>query len=216
MEPKIIYEDEFATIVFGLNPAALGHLKVFPKPKVAVIEDLPAKHVAHIFTLATRCASLLFDGLQAQGTNIILNEGKNANQTDDNICIDVIARAEGDGLKFNWEFKQGNYELVKQTASEISSKVIVYEKPAEIASATSQPPQQVKKESLPQITPDEKNEGKKIMPAEKKEDKTVAPPQTPQSLPSKKSNESLDKTITVVDESAPKKNAFYYELMRIP
>ena len=128
MEPSVVFEDEFAQIVFGRNPVALGHLKVYPRQKVKSLDELPANIVAHLFGLATKCASLLFDGLQAQGTNIILNDGKNANQADETFCIDIIARAENDGLKFNWDFKQGDAEQVKQVSSEISSKIIIGEK----------------------------------------------------------------------------------------
>lgn len=131
MASLVVYEDEHASIVYGHNPIALGHLKIYPKVKVSTLDDLPAKVISHLFSLATRCASLLFDGLQAQGTNIILNEGKNANQQDDNICIDVIARAEKDELSFVWQPKQGDMEQIKQIASEISSKIIVYEKPVD-------------------------------------------------------------------------------------
>lgn len=188
MEPVVVYEDQHASIVYGHNSVTLGHLKIYPKPKVSALEDLPAKTIAHLFQLATRCASLLFDGLQAQGSNIILNDGKNANQHDDNICIDVIARSEKDGLSFVWQPKQGDINQVKQIASEISSKVIVHEKPVEIA---------VEKPKVDE---------KKVMVAEvKKEEPTKEKAQNP--TPENKEEETLfDK----------KKNFLLYELMRLP
>lgn len=202
MEPQVVYEDEFATIVFGHQPAALGHLKVFPKQKVKSIEELSSKQIAHLFTLATRCASLLFDGLQAQGTNIILNDGKNANQVDDNICIDVIARTEGDGLKFNWEFKQGDYEQVKQTASEIASKVVVYEKPAEIVSSVEK-----REVSLPV----EKLEKKPVVVSETSEVKVVK-----EEMKKEDSKREEKPEGHKVAQDEPEKSLLYYHLMRMP
>jgi outer membrane biosynthesis protein TonB len=84
-----------------------------------------------MFEAANTCASMLFDGLRAQGTNIILNEGPTTTQ------LHIVARFENDGLNFTWEPKPGDRTEITELAGKIASAIVVYE------------PGEQKKESTP-------------------------------------------------------------------
>jgi len=69
--------------------------------------------VQHIFFVASYCATALFEGLGAQGTNIIMNNGKFANQ-DGELCIDVLSRSENDKMDILWKAKQGDPAKIEE------------------------------------------------------------------------------------------------------
>lgn len=142
---QIIYEDALAKVTFADNPIALGHLKVFPQKTYTSIADMPAEEALHLFTVASKCATLLFEGLKAHGTNIIVKEGSNAGAEYDRVCVEAIARTEGDNLDFVWEPKQGNLEEIKQVGSDIAKAIVVGE-----PTKTSAPTKKVEKVEDPQ------------------------------------------------------------------
>lgn len=93
---EVVYQDEKCVVVASETPQSIGHLEVFPKEETSY-ENLSYESSAHIFYVASYAATALFEGLQAQGTNIILRTGSCADHKGD--CkIHVIARYEGDNL----------------------------------------------------------------------------------------------------------------------
>lgn len=113
-----VYEDALCHAVVGDHPVNVGHIKVYPNKEVESIEEMPPENVAHLFKVASFCATMLFEGLKAHGTNIIANNGSGK------LCIDVIARANDDNLGFLWEPKQGDAAKVAAMASSIKSALI--------------------------------------------------------------------------------------------
>jgi len=117
---NMLYEDDKIAAVLVKEPAARGHMKVIPKANINNIDELREDESEMLFNLANTCAVLLFEGVGAQGTNIILNEKP--------LIIDIIARGENDGLNFMWNPKQiptGELDGIK---SSISGKILIPEK----------------------------------------------------------------------------------------
>ena len=96
----IVYEDDNLIAILPSKPAAIGHIKIMPKQHFSKLEELSDDLVEELFFLANFSSASVFESLQAQGTNIILNEGN------DHLAIDVIPRKENDGLDFMWKPKQ--------------------------------------------------------------------------------------------------------------
>ncbi|MFW5745972.1 MAG: HIT family protein [Nanoarchaeota archaeon] len=119
-----VYRDEVCYAVINEAPAALGHIKVYPVADVGCLEDLKAADVAHLFTVASTCASIIFQAMQPQGTNIICR-----NKKDKDVCIEVITRQENDDLKMVWEPKPGDRDQVRSVASEIQKAIVPVEQP---------------------------------------------------------------------------------------
>jgi len=122
---ETIYEDGFCTVTFAEKPCAVGHLTVLPKEAV-FLEDLSHEQSDHLFTVASYCATLLFEGLKAQGTNIIAANGPGAymaNESEDRVIVHIIPRTAEDGLGLLWQPKQGDPTAIKDAADKISSKM---------------------------------------------------------------------------------------------
>jgi hypothetical protein len=99
--------------------AAKGHIRF------ASTSRDPAD-VALLGLCANITASLLFEKLQAQGTNIILNLAKDTR-------VDVLARTEGDGINLLWIPKPMEQQQLTDTQERIRNKAFFIGKAAQVA-----------------------------------------------------------------------------------
>lgn len=120
MDKLIFYYDKAVIETAGDNALSQAHLKVYPK-KAVLIDTLEEEHFIHNATIASFSASILFETLKAQGTNIIFNEIDGTMQTS------IIPRFEGDGLNLFWEIKPGDQNEIKAIAENIKSKIFIGE-----------------------------------------------------------------------------------------
>ena len=103
---RLLYEDSVGYAVLVEKPSALGHIQVFSKKKVQSLEELDDDVVVQLFYIASYAATGVFEGLGAQGTNIIVNNGNIEGNPSNELVIDVLPRKEGDGIDFKWEPKK--------------------------------------------------------------------------------------------------------------
>jgi histidine triad (HIT) family protein len=123
---KVIYEDAAVMAIMSDEPTIFGHLLVFPKNHHATLEEVDDKVVAQMFYVASYAATAIFEGLGAEGTNIIISNGKDSSQRYSHIVLDVLPRKTNDGLDFKWEPKKltpedmdGAMEKIKDKADEM-------------------------------------------------------------------------------------------------
>jgi len=121
----IVYEDDNLIAILPSKPAAIGHIRIMPKQHFTKLEELGNDLVEDLFFLANFSSASVFETLQAQGTNIILNE------TDNHLAVDVIPRKENDGLNFLWKPKQLTPEEMEETHRRIKDKTFVIGKEEE-------------------------------------------------------------------------------------
>ncbi len=105
-----VYEDDKVVAFLNPTPASLGHISLVPKKHYTIIDQVPDYIVNYMFVIAYRLSILLFESLNAQGTNIIVNNGIPAGQTDSHLIVHIIPRRKGDGLGFQWQPKQLSQE----------------------------------------------------------------------------------------------------------
>jgi histidine triad (HIT) family protein len=120
---QVVYEDHKAIVVAAKNPSCFGHLQIFSNEEEKFIENLSLESCAHLFYVASYCATAVFEGLGAHGTNIILKSGLSGDNSDERLSIHVLPRYENDGLDLMWTPKQG--ENLDGVASSIKDKTFV-------------------------------------------------------------------------------------------
>jgi len=101
-----IYEDDKILAMLHDTPASIGHIIIVPKKHYNIIEQVPDYIVSHMMIVANKLSTAVFEGLNAHGTNIIINNGPDAQQTMPHFSVHIIPRRENDGLNFNWMPKQ--------------------------------------------------------------------------------------------------------------
>jgi hypothetical protein len=94
------------------NGAAKGHVRFALKSKAP--DD-----IALVGFCANIAASLLFERLQAQGTNIVITLRK------DDAGVDVLARHENDGVNLTWTPKPADPASLAQVQERISNKTFL-------------------------------------------------------------------------------------------
>ncbi len=122
----ILYEDADVVIAVKDFSCIAGQITVFPKQHYTILEMVPDDIVQKCFILANKVSMAIFEGLGAQGTNILIQNGLGAGQKVPHFSIEVIPRREGDGLKLMWDTKQLSpdemdtaYLLIKDEADKL-------------------------------------------------------------------------------------------------
>lgn len=93
-----IYEDEKTLCVVPENPQCIGHLVIYSNEEKELLENLDNESSSHMFFVASFCATAVFEGLGAHGSNIILKSGISEDNPDGRLCIHVLPRYSEDGL----------------------------------------------------------------------------------------------------------------------
>lgn len=101
LEPaSIVYEDDDFIAFMDAYPLTSGHCLVVPKQHVVRLESLTAKARAKLFNLGHNLIEAQKKaGFGIQGTNLLINDGKAANQTVPHLHLHLIPRESGDLLK---------------------------------------------------------------------------------------------------------------------
>ncbi len=112
----MVYEDTLVTAELPEDAATNGHVIVRPRRAVVRLSELPEEESAHLFLVASYAAAILFQGVQAEGTNIIINEDE------ERLTAHVVARRSDDGLDFRWEPLKLDEAAMKDVAERLHDK----------------------------------------------------------------------------------------------
>ncbi len=107
-----LYEDDKILCVLPQQSAVVGHIQIYSKKEEKYIEKLSAEESVHLFSAASAVASLLFEALKVQGTNVILKSGQTDDNSDGKLCVHILPRKQDDSLQsLLWQPKQPSYNL---------------------------------------------------------------------------------------------------------
>jgi histidine triad (HIT) family protein len=96
-----IYEDDDYLAILDIRPIVRGHTLVLPKKHTIDLTDTPAQTVAGMVSIGQRIAKAArASELQADGNNIVINDGKAAFQSVFHLHLHVAPRQIGDKLSF--------------------------------------------------------------------------------------------------------------------
>jgi histidine triad (HIT) family protein len=96
-----IYEDDDYLAILDIRPIVRGHTLVIPKKHTVDLTDAPADTVAGMVRIGQRIAKAArASELEADGNNIVINDGRAAFQSVFHIHLHVAPRKSGDKLSF--------------------------------------------------------------------------------------------------------------------
>ncbi|RMD58424.1 HIT family protein [Candidatus Woesearchaeota archaeon] len=116
----VLFEDDKIVVMLAQNPAATGHMMILPKSHAPIIEKVPDFVVDSMFVAANKASFSLFESLGALGTNVLLQNGPAAGQSENHVILHVIPRFENDGLSFEWKPRQVSEDQLKSIAGQLS------------------------------------------------------------------------------------------------
>ena len=118
-----LYEDEEFRVILDLNPAAKGHALVLPKDHYANLFEIPADVLGKAAGVAKKVGTRLYEGLHADGFNLVQNNGESAGQTVFHFHMHLIPRYSDDGQDINWKPGKPTQEELKETADIIRGEI---------------------------------------------------------------------------------------------
>ena len=140
---EIILEDDDLAIICPDNCFAKGHLIVAPKQKFLIIEEVPSHLLEKMFQVTNKLSTVLFETLNCQGTNVLIQNGPSAGQITDQVSINIIPRYEEDELSLEWEPKQLDGSELEELAQKMNNtNKIVSKEPKE---SFSKPKEEIKR-----------------------------------------------------------------------
>ncbi len=98
-----VYEDEEFRVIMDAAPATRGHSLILPKEHYADIFELPEDTAAKAFVLGKKLAGHMKEQLNADGFNLVQNNGETAGQTVFHFHLHLIPRFSDDGQKIGWK-----------------------------------------------------------------------------------------------------------------
>ena len=111
----IVYEDALIRVEQPDKGATQGTIVIEPQRSCQHLSDLDDAERAQFVTAANYAATVLFETLKAQGTNIIMNEEPLR-------CV-VLARSESDKWSHQWQPVQVEQHDMSDTAEKINFAV---------------------------------------------------------------------------------------------
>ena len=97
-----IYEDEDFAIILDIGPATFGHALVIPKNHYANLYEMPDEMLAKVMSLAKEWGEKLVKAFDADGLNLVQNNGLAAGQTVFHYHLHLIPRYDGDSMGELW------------------------------------------------------------------------------------------------------------------
>jgi len=131
---KIFYEDDLCIALLHESPANYGHSLIIPKEHYAIMELIPDKIIEHLFIISNIISTTLFETMNIQGTNIIVNNGIEAGQKNPHFMIEIIPRTQNDGINFEWKqepAKEDELKTAELKLREFTDRLYVGQEPKE-------------------------------------------------------------------------------------
>ena len=114
-----LYEDDDFRVILDLGPATKGHALLLPKTHAANLYELPDETAQKAALVIKKMAGVLTKAMDADGFNVVQNNGEAAGQTVFHFHVHMIPRHKGDDAVRLW--KPGT--LTDEARDEILAKV---------------------------------------------------------------------------------------------
>ncbi|MFT4343826.1 MAG: HIT family protein [Candidatus Woesearchaeota archaeon] len=99
IKDTVVYEDAKVLCVNPKQSFCRGHLVIYSQEEEQNFSSLSMESACHLFYVASYCATAVFEGMQAHGSNIIMKCGKSADNPEGKLSIHILPRWGDDGLE---------------------------------------------------------------------------------------------------------------------
>jgi histidine triad (HIT) family protein len=114
-----VYEDEAVLAFLDVGPISDGHTLVIPKQHCMRIHECDPEVLAEVASRLGRIAEAVVEAIDADGYNVLCNNGAAAGQVVDHLHFHVIPRKTGDRVLTEWP----SYRYRKGQMEEIAAKI---------------------------------------------------------------------------------------------
>lgn len=116
-----IHEDDIAYSFLDANPHNRGHVLVIPKKPYEIFTDIPDDELQHIILIVKKIAINIQKELNADGYNIVINNGEDAEQEIPHAHFHIIPRFKGDNKLYrervNLGLEDSEFKILQERLS---------------------------------------------------------------------------------------------------
>ena len=112
-----IYEDEVVVAFLDIGPISDGHTLVTPRQHVEKVHNCPPELLGQIWTRLGKIAGAIASAVDADGYNVLCNNGRVAGQVVDHLHFHIVPRKTGDGVFAQWpsyKYRPGQVEIIAE------------------------------------------------------------------------------------------------------
>ena len=103
---SVVHRTDAILAFLDVGPLAEGHVLVIPCDHYAKLADMPPALCAQIGAVAPTLGQALLKVTEAEGFNMLVNQGEVAGQVVGHVHFHLIPRRKGDGLGYRWNAGQ--------------------------------------------------------------------------------------------------------------
>jgi len=110
-----VYEDDAVFAFLDIGPISDGHTLVIPKQHCTRIHECEPDALADVASRLGRIAEAVMTAVDADGYNVLSNNGSVAGQVVDHLHFHIIPRKTGDAVFMEWpsyRYKAGQIEKI--------------------------------------------------------------------------------------------------------
>lgn len=120
---KVVFENKDVLAILDINPANKGHTLVMPKQHFEFIQDIPNEILSSLMVVIKEVAK----AIEAEGLNIVENNGKVAGQLVPHVHFHVTPRFKDDGVIFSYKPKKLSEKEMNEVLEDLKSKIKIEE-----------------------------------------------------------------------------------------
>ncbi len=116
-----LYENDAVLAFMDIGPISDGHTLVIPKQHYARLDQAPPESVAQLSRLFPMLAAAVQKAVNADGYNLLCNNGAAAGQVVEHLHFHIIPRSVDDGVFNRWpsnQYEEGKAEHIAKKIQE--------------------------------------------------------------------------------------------------
>lgn len=114
-----VYEDEIVFAFLDIGPISDGHTLVIPKRHFEKLHDCPAELLGQVASRLGRIAGAVAVAMNADGYNLLCNNGRAAGQLIEHLHFHIVPRNVGDGVFDRWPSYKYPHGKIEKIADKI-------------------------------------------------------------------------------------------------
>ncbi len=110
-----IYEDEVVLSFLDIGPLSDGHTLVIPKQHFERLHDCSPEIISRVASCLGKIAGAVSAAVNADGYNVLCNNGRAAGQLVEHLHFHIIPRSSGDSVFDRWpsyKYQEGQIDII--------------------------------------------------------------------------------------------------------
>ena len=117
-----IYENDNVLSFLDIGPVTTGHTLIIPKQHYEKVDQCPPEILGLVFSCMGKVAGAVCNAMNADGYNVLCNNGQAAGQVIGHLHFHIIPRTTGDGVFDHWpsfKYAEGKIEEIAEQISKM-------------------------------------------------------------------------------------------------